>query len=162
MIKRLLVIAVLSVTVSGCFMAPLAFIGPATSGFSTASLIQSGVTTGANYVVKKSTGKTITEHITQSLKKDIIKQSYVSENEPVKILKQSNQPYPYNEISERCRKFDFYCKRMLNSNPALAKSLLPKIKSDAGCKKYDFYCKRMSRKKWLKHITENKSLLGNS
>ena len=162
MIKRLLVIVVLSIAVSGCFMVPLAFIGPATSGFSTASLIQSGVTTGANYVVKKSTGKTITEHVMQSLKKDIIKQSYVPENEPAKILKQSNQPYPYNEISERCRKFDFYCKRMLNSNPALAKSLLPKIKSDAGCKKYDLYCKRMSRKKWLKHITENKSILGNS
>ena len=68
MIKRLLVIAVLSVAVSGCFMAPLAFIGPATSGFSTASLIQSGVTTGANYVVKKSTGKTIAEHAITSLK----------------------------------------------------------------------------------------------
>jgi len=163
MIKRLLLIAVLGGLVSGCFMAPLAFIGPATSGFSTASLIQSGVTTGANYMVKKTTGKTIAEHALGSLKKDIIKQSYAPEkNEPVKILKQSNQPYPYNEISERCRKFDFYCKRMLNSNPALAKSLLPKIKSDAGCKKYDFYCKRMSRKKWLKHITENKSLLGNS
>ena len=162
MIKRLLAIAVLGVTLSGCFMAPLALIGPAASGFSTASLIQSGVSTGANYVVKKSTGKTITEHVMQSLKKDIIKQSYVPENEPEKILKQSNQPYPYNKISERCRKFDFYCKRMLNSNPALAKSLLPKIKSDAACKKYDYYCKRMSRKKWLKHTTENKSLLGNS
>ena len=162
MIKRLLAIAVLGVTLSGCFMAPLALIGPAASGFSTASLIQSGVSTGANYVVKKSTGKTITEHVMQSLKSDVIKQSYVPKNEPEKILKQSNQPYPYNKISERCRKFDFYCKRMLNSNPALAKSLLPKIKSDAACKKYDFYCKRMSRKKWLKHITENKSLLGNS
>ena len=43
-------------------MAPLALIGPATSGFSTASIIQSGVTTGANYMVKKSTGKTIGEH----------------------------------------------------------------------------------------------------
>ena len=128
MIKRLLVIAVLGVTVSGCFfMAPLALIGPASSGFSTASLIQSTVTSGANYMVKKSTGKTITEHVMQSLKKDIIKQSYAPEkNEPVKILKQSNQPYPYNEISERCRKFDFYCKRMLNSNPALAKSCYPK------------------------------------
>ena len=61
MIKRLLVIAVLGVTVSGCFMAPLALIGPISSGFSTASLIQTGVTTGANYVVKKSTGKTITD-----------------------------------------------------------------------------------------------------
>ena len=58
MIKRLLLIAVLGVTVSGCFMAPLALVGPATSGFSTASLIQAGVSQGANYVVKKRTGKT--------------------------------------------------------------------------------------------------------
>ena len=160
MIKRLLVIVTLGVTLSGCFMAPLALIGPATSGFSTASLIQSGVSTGANYVVKKSTGKTITEHIMQSLKSDIIKQSYVPENEPEKILKQYNKPY--NAISERCKKFDFYCKRMLNKNPGLAKSLLPNVKSDTGCKKYDLYCKRLSKKKWLQYINQNKSLLGSS
>ena len=75
MIKRLLVIAVLGVMVSGCFMAPLALIGPISSGFSTASLIQPGVTTGANYVVTKSTGKTIAEHTIASLKGDITKQS---------------------------------------------------------------------------------------
>ena len=62
MIKRLLLISVLGVTVSGCFMAPMALIGPAASGFSTASIIQSGVTTGANYMIKKSTGKTIGQH----------------------------------------------------------------------------------------------------
>jgi len=162
MIKRLLAIAVLGVTVSGCFMAPLALIGPATSGFSTASLIQSGVSTGANYVVKKSTGKTITEHVMQSLKSDVIKQSYVPKNEPEKILKQSYQPDSYNAISERCRKFDFYCKRILNKNPSLAKSLLPKIKINTGCKKHDYYCKRMSKKKWLQYINQNKSLLGSS
>ena len=77
MIKRLLLIGVLGVTVSGCFMAPLALVGPTTSGFSTASLIQSGVTTGANYMVKKSTGKTITEHaITIMNREDIYQQSY--------------------------------------------------------------------------------------
>ena len=161
MIKRLLAIAVLGVTLSGCFMAPLALIGPAASGFSTASLIQSGVSTGANYMVKKSTGKTISEHVMQSLKGDIIKQSYAAkENEPSKILKQSNQPY--NKISERCRKFDFYCKRILNKNPGLAKSLLPNVESDTGCKEYDFYCKRLSKKKWLQYINQNKSLLGSS
>ena len=160
MIKRLLVIATLSVTLSGCFMAPLALLGPATSGFSTASLIQSGVTSGANYMVKKSTGKTISEHVIQSLNKDIVKQSYVPNNEPEKILKQYNKPY--NAISERCRKFDFYCKRILNKNPGLAKSLLPNVESDTGCKEYDFYCKRLSKKKWLKYIDQNKSLLGSS
>ena len=160
MIRRLLLIAVLGISVSGCFMAPLALIGPATSGFSTASLIQSGVSTGANYVVKKSTGKTITEHVMQSLKSDVIKQSYVPENEPEKILKQYNKPY--NAISERCRKFDFYCKRILNKNPGFAKSLLPNVESDTGCKEYDFYCKRLSKKKWLQYINQNKSLLGSS
>ena len=78
MIKRLLAIAVLGVTLSGCFMAPLAFIGPAASGFSTASLIQSGVSTGANYMVKKSTGKTIAEHaITIIDRGDIYHQTFV-------------------------------------------------------------------------------------
>ena len=76
MIKRLLLIVVLGVSLSGCFMAPLALIGPASSGFSTASLIQSGISTGANYVVKKSTGKTITEHVFDSINPETIKQSY--------------------------------------------------------------------------------------
>ena len=76
MIKRLLLIVVLGVSLSGCFMAPLALIGPASSGFSTASLIQSGISTGANYIVKKSTGKTITEHVFDSINPETIKQSY--------------------------------------------------------------------------------------
>ena len=160
MIKRLFVIAVLSVTVSGCFMAPLALIGPISSGFSTASLIQSGVTTGANYMVKKSTGKTISEHVTQSLKAGVISQSYAPEDGLGKKFKKSYDPK--NKLSERCRKYDFYCKRQLNDNPALAKSLLPKIKINTGCKKHDYYCKRMSRKEWLQYINQNKSLLGGS
>ena len=160
MIKKLLLIAALGVSVSGCFMVPMAFIGPATSGFSTASLIQSGVTTGANYVVRKSTGKTISEHVTETLKGNITKQSYAPKNGLGEKLKKSYKPK--NKLSERCRKYDFYCKRMLNNNPALAKSLLPKIKINTGCKKYDYYCKRMSRKNWLQYVNQNKSLLGSS
>ena len=76
MIRKLLLIAVLGLTVSGCFMVPIAFLGPATSGFSTASIIQSGITTGANYMVKKSTGKTIAEHAINSLNKDVMQQTY--------------------------------------------------------------------------------------
>ena len=158
MIKRLLLIAVLGVTVSGCFMAPLALVGPVSSGFSTASLIQTGVSTGANYIVKQSTGKTISTHVMDSLKKDIIKQSYAPTNETGNILEQLNKPY--NEISESCKKFDFYCKRMLNKNPGLAKSLLPNTDYKIGCKQYDFYCKRMAKKEWLQYINQNKSLLG--
>ena len=63
-------------------MAPMALIGPATSGFSTASIIQSGITTGANYMVKKSTGKTITEHaITIIDREDVYQQTFVPTNE---------------------------------------------------------------------------------
>ena len=83
MIKRLLLIAGLGVILSGCFMAPMALIGPATSGFSTASLIQSSVTTGANYVVKQSTGKTITEHAISSINKDVLQQTYLPEDTKV-------------------------------------------------------------------------------
>ena len=76
MIKRLLLIVTLGVTLSGCFIAPIALIGPATSGFSTASLVQAGVSSGANYMIKKSTGKTIAEHAFNSINKDVYKQSY--------------------------------------------------------------------------------------
>jgi len=77
MIKRLVLITAMGVTLSGCFVAPLALIGPATSGFSTASIIQAGVSSGANYIVKESTGKTIGEHAIQTLNKDILKQTYL-------------------------------------------------------------------------------------
>ena len=82
MIKRLLLVVTLGVMLSGCFMAPLALIGPVTSGYSTASLIQAGVSTGASYVVKKSTGKTIGEHAFDAINKDIYQQSFfpVSQN----------------------------------------------------------------------------------
>ena len=89
MIKRLLLIVTLGVTVSGCFMAPMALIGPATSGFSTASIIQSGVTTGANYMVKKSTGKTISEHALDAINKEVMQQTYMPEE---KIILPSKLP----------------------------------------------------------------------
>ena len=77
MIKRLLSVVMLGVLLSGCFMAPLALIGPVTSGYSTASLIQAGVSTGANYMVKKSTGRTIGEHAIDVINTDILKQTYL-------------------------------------------------------------------------------------
>ena len=82
MFKRLLLLATLGVMLSGCFMVPMAFIGPAVSGFSTASIAQSAITTGAGYMVKKSTGKSITEHAYEAIGGDvaIIKQSYLPED----------------------------------------------------------------------------------
>ena len=93
MIKRLLLIATLGVMLSGCFMAPMALLGPAVSGFSTASIIQSGVTTGANYMVKKSTGKTITEHAITSMNKDVLQQTYFPEEKSyTKIILPVSKP----------------------------------------------------------------------
>jgi len=69
MIKRLLILITLGGLLSGCFMAPMAFIGPATSGFSTASIAQSGVTSAVNYIYKKNTGKTIMQHALVTLNK---------------------------------------------------------------------------------------------
>ena len=86
MIKRLLLIVTLGVTVSGCFMAPLALMGPVTYGYSTASIIQAGVSTGANYMVKKSTGKTIYEHSIDAINKDILKQTYLPVNRSPLII----------------------------------------------------------------------------
>ena len=80
MIKRLLLVVTLGVMVSGCFMAPLALIGPATSGFSTASIIQAGVSSGANYMVKKGTGKTIGEHAFDAISRETIQQTYFPRN----------------------------------------------------------------------------------
>ena len=80
MLKRLLLIASMGIMLSGCFVAPIALIGPATSGFSTASLIQAGVSSGANYMVKKSTGSTISEHALNAINKDIMQQTYFPKN----------------------------------------------------------------------------------
>ena len=157
MIRRLFVIAALSAVLSGCFMVPIALIGPATSGYSTVSLIQSGVTTGANYMVKRSTGKTIAEHAMEAMNKDIFQQAYL----PKEKEKLKQKYLPKNKFSAQCKKYDFYCKRILNKNPAKRSTLL-KNEVNLGCKKFDFYCKRMSKKKWLLYINQNQSLLGSS
>ena len=80
MLKRLLLIATVGVLLSGCFMAPMALIGPATSGFTTASIVQSGVTTSASYLVKKSTGKSLGEHALDAINKEVLQQTYFPED----------------------------------------------------------------------------------
>jgi len=89
MIKRLLLIATLGAMLSGCLVGPLALIGPLTSGFSTASLVQSGMTSGVNYMVKKKTGKTFSEHALDALvNENILQRSYFPED---KVKKNSNR-----------------------------------------------------------------------
>ena len=83
MIRRLFLLTALSALLSGCFMAPMALVGPAMSGFSTASIIQSGLSTGASYMVKKSTGKTIGQHafgVISRSNEAVLQQSYFPKN----------------------------------------------------------------------------------
>ena len=80
MIFRLLSIATLGLMLSGCFMVPMAFVGPAASGFSTASIVQSAVTTSANYMVKKTTGKTMGQHAYELISSEILQQTYLPKN----------------------------------------------------------------------------------
>ena len=87
MIKKMLLIAILAIATQGCIVAPLALLGPATSGFSTASLIQTGVSTGLNFHIKKNTGKTISEHVFDSITRETLKQTYspIQSIEEIKI-----------------------------------------------------------------------------
>ena len=83
MIRRLFLLTALSALLSGCFMAPMALMGPVMSGFSTASIIQSGLSTGAGYMVKKSTGKTIGQHafgVISRSNEAVFQQSYFPKN----------------------------------------------------------------------------------
>ena len=94
MIKRLFLLTTLGLLLSGCFMVPMAFVGPAVSGFSTASIAQSAITTGASYMVKKNTGKTISEHAYEAIGGDIsvIKQSYFPENNVTTLILPESKP----------------------------------------------------------------------
>ena len=92
MIKRLFLLTTLGVLLSGCFMVPLAFVGPAVSGYSTASIAQSVVTTGASYIVKKNTGKSVAEHAYGLVAGDVIKQSYFPENNVTKLILPESKP----------------------------------------------------------------------
>ena len=86
MIKRVLALAALGVLLSGCYMVPLALIGPVTSNFSTASLMQSGFSTTASYLVKKSTGKTISEHAIGIISEDIELSYFPKKKESTKLI----------------------------------------------------------------------------
>ena len=92
MIKRLLLLTTLGVLLSGCFMVPMAFVGPAVSGFSTASIAQSAITTGAGYMVKKSTGKSIAEHAFNVVIGDSIEQSYFPKNDTTRLIRSKSKP----------------------------------------------------------------------
>ena len=86
MFKKLIVLVTLGMLLTGCFVAPLALVGPITSGFSTASLAQSGFTSAANYMVKKSTGKSIGEHAFNAIGNNILQRSYFPTNNTTTLI----------------------------------------------------------------------------
>ena len=74
--KKIILISIAGLLMSGCYMVPLAFIGPATSGFTVSSVMQAAVTSSANHIVKKATGKTFTEHAFDALDENNISLGY--------------------------------------------------------------------------------------
>ena len=86
MIKKLVILTTLGMLMSGCFMAPMALLGPVTSGFTTASIAQSAFTSGANYVIKRSTGKSITQHAFDTVSKELLQQTYFPKKEKVELV----------------------------------------------------------------------------
>ena len=95
MIKKLVFLITLSVLLSGCYMKPLALITPAASNFTTASIFKSGMSTTANFLVKKSTGKSLGEHAYDALNMEVLQQAYFPKNTAVnsesKIAPQFNK-----------------------------------------------------------------------
>jgi len=77
MLKKIIALCALFGLLTSCYMVPLALVGPASSGFTTASIVQSAVSTSANFVVKRTTGKTIGQHAYETLNTGILQQSYL-------------------------------------------------------------------------------------
>ena len=86
MIKKLLLVSAMGLFVSGCYMVPLAFIGPATSGFTASSIMQTAITTTANHMVKKTTGKSFADHAMDAMDIDKISLGYFPSNKSNNII----------------------------------------------------------------------------
>ena len=96
MIKKLLLVSAMGLFVSGCYMVPLAFIGPATSGFTTSSLMQATVSTTTNHMVKKATGKSFSEHAFDAINMDDITLGYFPVNKSNNLILPLPKPLNIN------------------------------------------------------------------
>ena len=94
--KRILLISVVGLLMSGCYMVPLAFIGPATSGFTASSIMQAAVSTTANHMVKKTTGKTFSEHAFDAIKMNDISLGYFPSNKSNHLILPLPKPLNIN------------------------------------------------------------------
>ena len=96
MIKKLLVVSALGLFVSGCYMVPLALIGPATSGFTASSMMQVAISTSANHMVKKATGKSFSEHAFDAINMDDITLGYFPSNKSNNLILPLPKPLNIN------------------------------------------------------------------
>ena len=94
--KRILLISVVGLLMSGCYMVPLALIGPATSGFTASSIMQAAVSTTANHMVKKTTGKTFSEHAFDAINMDDISLGYFPSNKSNHLILPLPKPLNIN------------------------------------------------------------------
>ena len=96
MIKRLVLVSAMGLLVSGCYMVPLAFIGPATSGFTASSMMHAAISTTANHVVKKTTGKSFSEHAFDAINMDDITLGYLASNKSNNLILPLPKPLNIN------------------------------------------------------------------
>ena len=96
MIKRLILVSATVLLVSGCYMLPLALIGPASSGFTASSVIQAAISTTANHMVKKTTGKSFSEHAFEALNVDDITLGYFPEQKSKNFILPLPKPLNIN------------------------------------------------------------------
>ena len=96
MIKKLLLVSAMGLLVSGCYMVPLAFIGPATSGFTASSVMQAAISTSANHMVKKATGKSFSEHAFEAINMDDITLGYFPVNRSNNLILPLPKPLNIN------------------------------------------------------------------
>ena len=94
--KRILLISIAGLLMSGCYMVPLAFIGPATSGFTTTSMMQAAISSSANHMVKKATGKSFSEHAFDAIEMDSITLGYFPLNKSNKPILPLPKPLSIN------------------------------------------------------------------
>ena len=89
--KKVALLFALGMMLSGCFMAPIAMLGPAISIGTTGSYTQAALQAGLNYAVKKTTGQSLTQHALNAVMNDKnIKQAYLpSETDEKTILPES-------------------------------------------------------------------------
>ena len=82
--------------VSGCYMVPLAFIGPATSGFTASSMMQAAISSSSNHMIKKATGKSFSEHAFDTINMDNITLGYFPSNKSNKLILPLPKPLNIN------------------------------------------------------------------